>query len=349
MGSSNGKITVVGKVAGEKGSKEKTTIVGKLIGDKNTKGKVDVVGRIRTTNGSNDAENADFVGLTTTNEQNMQVSEGRSAIRFLSENDLQEYLRAGGRSNKYKQESLNSGKKIILTTPEEIREYTEKAIFGEQELPPVAYGKVDEKLSEAVYKYSNGKIQIENYYLELVAQDLKHAYREHSQAKAEGDIDLNIEHFFNIPTYLATYDELVYAIKYKSGNTKICVSKKINGGRALIIEIVSKSHGSIEFKNMIGVSEDKYISEYKKRNSTNTRGSNSSNNSLRDATVSTTSIPDSAPKSNSFDKNSSKNADSGGRSALARGKTADNATVKLKADLTTDTVFSQSSVDRIMG
>ena len=42
-------------------------------------------------------------------------------------------------------------------------------------------------------------------------------------------------------------------------------------------------------------------------------------------------------------KKTSKNADSGGRSALARGKTADKATVKLKADLTTDTVFSQSS------
>ena len=38
-----------------------------------------------------------------------------------------------------------------------------------------------------------------------------------------------------------------------------------------------------------------------------------------------------------------------GRAALARGKTADKATVKLKADLATDTVFSQSSVDRIMG
>lgn len=56
---------------------------------------------------------------------------------------------------------------------------------------------------------------------------------------------------------------------------------------------------------------------------------------INDKPSSSISIPDSAPKSNSFDKNSSKNGDSGGRSALARGKTADKATVKLKADLVT--------------
>ena len=77
----------------------------------------------------------------------------------------------------------------------------------------------------------------------------------------------------------------------------------------MIIETVSKSHGSIEFKNLIGVSEEKYIKEYKnkyeKRNSTNTGGNISSNNSPRDATVSNDSIPQTEGKSNSFDKKSS--------------------------------------------
>ena len=63
----------------------------------------------------------------------------------------------------------------------------------------------------------------------------------------------------------------------------------------LIIETVSKSRGSLQFKNAIGVTEEKYKNEYlpkyKKRNSKNTRGNKSSNNSLRDLSVSNKRIP----------------------------------------------------------
>ena len=80
----------------------------------------------------------------------------------------------------------------------------------------------------------------------------------------------------------------------------------------MIIETVSKSHGSIEFKNLIGVSEDKYISEYeykyKKRNSTNTGGNISSNNSPPDASVSINSISQPEQKSNSSDEISLENS-----------------------------------------
>ena len=59
-------------------------------------------------------------------------------------------------------------------------------------------------------------------------------------------------------------------------------------GKVLLIETVSKSRGSLQFKNAIGVSEEKYqtdyVAVYKKKVGTNTRGSNSSNNSLHDDT-----------------------------------------------------------------
>ncbi len=226
--------------------------------------------------------------------ESLREDEKKAGIKLLSEDDLPNYLHAGTRTNKYKQDAINSGKKIILTSLAEIKDYINKAIAGEKGLPTAAYGMVDVKLSDATADYSDGKIKIKNYYLELVADDIRHSYQEHLYAKEKGDIDLSTEDFINIPLYIATYDDFVYAIKYKSGNTKICVSKKIGGGRVLIIETVSKSHGSVEFKNLIGISEEKYIEEYekiyKKRNSTNTRGSKSSNNSLRDETVSNTSI-----------------------------------------------------------
>ena len=84
----------------------------------------------------------------------------------------------------------------------------------------------------------------------------------HKAAKQDGDIDLSVDDFKNIPEYLDSYDELVYAITYASGKTNICVAKKIGSGKILIIETVSRSRGSIQFKNAIGVTEEKYVNEY---------------------------------------------------------------------------------------
>ena len=212
----------------------------------------------------------------------------------LSTNDLKDYLNAGSRQNNSKMRALNDGKKLILTSENEITDFIDDSIQGEQGLITVAYGKVAERLSRDVDEYSKGKINIANYYLELVPNDLSHAYKEHVNAKQDGDIDLSLDDFHNIPDYLDNYDDLVYAIQYASGTTRICVSKKKDNGRVILIETVSKSRGSIEFKNIIGVSEDKYNSEYsnkyKKGNKTNTGGSESSNISPRDEFVSNNSI-----------------------------------------------------------
>ena len=214
----------------------------------------------------------------------------------LVEEDLEEYLQAGTRKNISKQKALQEGKKIILTTKDEITAFIHSSIENDSSLNTVGYGRVDERLSRDVDEYSGGDIKIDGNFLELVPSDIYHAYKEHLKAKELGDIDLSMEDFENIPSYLEHYDELLYAIQFKGGNTKICVSKKLPNGRVLIVEVVSKSRGSIAFKNMIGVSEEKYVNEfqsmYKKRNTPNARGSKSSNNSLRDENVSTDIIYD---------------------------------------------------------
>ena len=125
-------------------------------------------------------------------------------------------------------------------------------------------------------------------------------------AKEEGDINLTKEDFEKIPAYIETYDELVYAIRYASGNTKVCISKKTEDGRIVLIHAVSKSRGSLNLKNMIGMSEEKYVSEYqekyKKKGSPNSRGSKSSNTSLRDGTASSDIISDTDPVVNTFEQ-----------------------------------------------
>ena len=208
---------------------------------------------------------------------------------------MNEYLNAGGRKNKNKLEALKKGKKIILISKQEIINYINNSIDKNTDGLTVAYGKVNNKLLNDVKYYSAGKITVDDYFLEIVPYDMQHAYEEHHIAKEDGDIDLSREDFEKIPEYFDTYDELLYVIKYSSGQTRICVSKKLPNGRMLIIETVSKSRGSLQFKNAIGVTEEKYKNEYlpkyKKRNSKNTRGNKSSNNSLRDLSVSNKRIP----------------------------------------------------------
>ena len=166
-----------------------------------------------------------------------------------------------------------------------------------------------DRLAIDAEEYSKGKIKIANDFLELVPSDISHAYEEHIKAKAEGDIDLTKKDFENIPEYIDNYDDLLHAIQYKTGNTRICLSKKISHGRVLLIETVSKSRVALQFKNMIGVSEEKYISEYeniyKKRNRSNSGGNERSNISPRDESVSMGIIPQSQQKSSGFDENSS--------------------------------------------
>ena len=128
--------------------------------------------------------------------------------------------------------------------------------------------------------------------------------------KQVGDIDLTEKDYMNIPKYFLTYDELIYAIKFSTGSVRVCLSKKIKGGYAIIIATVSKSRDAIQFKNMMVGSEEKYQSEYydkyKKRNRTNTGGSESSNISPHDETVSNNSILDNSGFVNSFSKKSRK-------------------------------------------
>ncbi len=156
-----------------------------------------------------------------------------------------------------------------------------------------------------MFEYSKGKIDIKGNYLELVSSDIKHSYKEHHTAKQEGDINLSQEDFESVTDYIDTYDELIYATRFSSGNTRVVLGKTTKNGKMVIVEAVSSSRSSLEFKNMIGMTEKKYaefVAPYKKRNSSNTRGSNSSNISLRDDTVSNPIIRDNSQNSNTSGK-----------------------------------------------
>ena len=100
-------------------------------------------------------------------------------------------------------------------------------------------------------------------YLELSSTDLWHAFYNHQTAKEIGNMDL-------------TFDELVYAldnindaevekiVKRENGKLTLELSLEIDGGKIILIEVVSKSAGSICLKTCWKVNLEKYIQIYKK-------------------------------------------------------------------------------------
>nr|DAP02568.1 MAG TPA: Large polyvalent protein-associated domain 3 [Caudoviricetes sp.] len=214
------------------------------------------------------------------------------SVKYLEEHDLQDYLKTGKRLNRAKTEALAQGKKILLTSETDISEYIRQAIAGER-LPTAAYAMVGSRLAADVREYSNGKIDISGAYMELVANDIKHAYEEHLEAKEDGNIDLSIEDYLNIANYVDSYDSLIYAIHYKNGNMRISLQKTLENGELVIIEAGSKSRNSIQFKNMIGVSSERFnrdYAKYKKGSNLSSRGSKSSTIPLRNSTTSNNRI-----------------------------------------------------------
>ena len=262
----------------------------------------------------------------------------------LTEDDLETYISAGTRANKSKLTALRGGKKIILTSKDEITSFIKGSIQGERGLTTVAYGKVSDRLARDVESYSKGKIKITGNFLELVPDEINHAYKNHLNAKQDGDIDLSMDDFESIPEYIDNYDDLVYAINFESGNTRICLSKKLKNGRVVLIETVSKSRGSVEFKNIIGVSDEKYITEYenkyKKRSSSNTGGSQSSNISPHDKSASNNSIPQKSDLSTEKSKINDRSSKTGKDTVeMSRGEIE-----KLRANYQSEKVFDKKGV-----
>jgi len=224
----------------------------------------------------------------------IEGSETRRPVR-LTRDDLSDYLKAGSRKNIKKQEAASGGQKVILTSETEIEEYISDAIDGKR-MPTVAYGKPVGRLITDAFVFSDGEVDIDGDYLELVSSDIEHAYNEHSVAKESGDIPLSMDDFLHIPEYLDSYDDFLYVKKHANGTVRLAVAKDIGSGKMLIIETVSKSRGAVQFKTAFGNTYEKYNRLYgkQKKNLPEFQGGQSPTNTLRDGTSSKNSVPETA-------------------------------------------------------
>ena len=208
---------------------------------------------------------------------------------YLAENDIEDYLNSGRRTNKKRRAAYEKGEKIIISNAEELINFVHGSITGEIRGKTVAYGRVSTELADKVYEESQGDIDIHGYFLELVADDLYHSFEGHEQPKKKDNLPMSESEL--VDALIRVNSSELIQIEYHKDNTKdLMLSLKGDDDQIIIIELLSLSTGGIKFKT--GWKEVLY----KKRNSSNSVGNSSSNSnpmldSTHDATASDIIIP----------------------------------------------------------
>jgi len=277
--------------------------------------------------GSYDNKNDVSDNVRTTNDEKAQVSERKYASNIdLSDADLDEYMKVGKtkHTRDKKQRMLDNGKKPILTSKSEASEFIIKAIKGEALGEVKAYQKIGDRLASAISAKRNS-LDLYGKYLEINADDLREAYKNHKEPKEKGDIALSDEEFANIPEYIDTFDGITSVDEY-NGKVKAYLYKKSENGYYRILTVVSNERSSLQVTKMIGVSKEKFETKFqnkKERDTGSPRGQDASIPSTKArhtaGALSDNSIPQATQKSNTSTKKSSEKS-TGERYALPEGE-----------------------------
>ena len=183
----------------------------------------------------------------------------------LTDEDLNDYMRTGKtlHTRNKKQRMLESGKKPILTSSVETKEFISDAIKGKAPGEIRAFKKVGERLSNAINEKRSSLYMI-NKYLELNADDLRESYKRHSSPKEKGDIPLTEEDFENIPELVDEFDD-VLGINTYNNKTEVHLYKETEEGYIRILTVVSSERNSLQVTKLIGVSKEKFEAKYTKK------------------------------------------------------------------------------------
>ncbi len=184
--------------------------------------------------------------------------------RFLTEADMEEYLRTGEREHvrNLKNEQIRRGESPILTTIEQVKEFIRSALTGQKRDTIKAYGRVGQQLASDIMAADSGT-DVSGYYLELDANRLAHLG---DHVKDDGDsrnIPLTQAQAENLTDYIDKYDDVLDVVKRKDGSTRILLGKKING-HAVIVELVSKGRRSMQPVTAWQNTTEHYIKKYGK-------------------------------------------------------------------------------------
>ncbi len=193
------------------------------------------------------------------------ISEREEKNLDLSDNDLSDYIKTGKtlHTRNKKQRMLESGKKPILTSYVEFKEFISNVISGKAPGEVRAFKKVGRRLAEAIQNKKNS-INMLGKYLELNADDLRESYKKHLEPKEIGDIPLSEQDFERIPEYLDEFDDVLSVNTYNN-KIEIHLYKETEEGYIRILTVVSSERNSLQITKLIGVSKEKFEKKYAKK------------------------------------------------------------------------------------
>ena len=188
----------------------------------------------------------------------------KGANRPINEQDLETYLKIGKtkHTRDKKEGMMKQGKKPILTSVSEIQDFLSNVIHGKAGGEVRAFGFVGERLANEVKK-KRGSLDIQDHYLEIVADDLREAYIRHHQPKEKGDIALSEQDFLHIPQYLNDFDGIIDIVTHKN-RTQIHIYKETEDGFIKILTVVSGERNALQVTKLTGSSKEKFFKKYKK-------------------------------------------------------------------------------------
>lgn len=188
----------------------------------------------------------------------------KGANRPIDEQDLETYLKIGKtkHTRDKKEGMMKQGKKPILTSVSEIQVFLSNVIHGKAGGEVRAFGFVGERLANEVKK-KRGSLDIQDHYLEIVADDLRESYIRHHQPKEKGDIALSEQDFLHIPQYLNDFDGIIDIVTHKN-RTQIHIYKETEDGFIKILTVVSGERNALQVTKLTGSSKEKFLKKYKK-------------------------------------------------------------------------------------
>lgn len=219
---------------------------------------------------------------------------------FLSEEDIPDYLKAGTRQNKNRQARYEEGQQMVISSDADFEAFVKESIDGKRNVM-VAYGKVEENLAQQVKEKSDSMIDVSGAYLELLSDDIHHAYREHEHAKEPGDLDMAVDELIYALRNV-NQSEVVSARQFKDGAQRVTLAVPTEDGMMLLVEVASKSSGTLRLKTGWKTTNEKFAQKY--RSSSSSTGSVNSTNTVREDTASGNSITENSEKSSGNAKKS---------------------------------------------
>lgn len=186
--------------------------------------------------------------------------------RRLTESDIDDYMSIGDRLHvrDTKQRIVDKGESPILTKQEDITAFIRDALHGKIQKTVKGYGRVTDRLANAVKTASAGDINIDEYYLELDADRIAHISDHVGKDEDVRNIPLSEEQLERLPEYIDTYDDLINIIRRKDGSVRLMLGKKING-HSIIVETVSKGRRSLHPVTAYQIDSEDYMNYYKTR------------------------------------------------------------------------------------